>query len=435
MSARSALLAEKENFVKAARDIAAKAEAENRDFTPEERAAVTKSITDAKGVHDRIQALDGDASLMAQINELGLPVGDLAKGEGVQAGKGQTAGERFAEAPQFKDWLGKMAINGQIPESSKGIQSPPVAFGGVKDLLGLGRKDIISGGDVTSAGGLITPQFLGLLDLGVFQRPLALRDLITIGQTGSDAVEYARVTGFTNNAGFVPEARGTAAGDQEADVPGLKPQSGLELEKVITNVKTIAHWLPATKRALSDAGQIRTLIDNFLTYGLEEALDANIAVGNNVGEEFEGILNTPGTQVQAFDTDILVTARKAKTKVRIGGRARATAFLLHPNDNERFDLSRDLTGRFYFGGPDNGGTDSLWALPRVESEAMPEGTGLVGDFKQAVLWDREQAGIQVSDSHADFFVRNLVAILAEMRAAFGVIRPSAFVEIDLTEGS
>jgi hypothetical protein len=48
-----------------------------------------------------------------------------------------------------------------------------------------------------------------------------------------------------------------------------------------------------------------------------------------------------------------------------------------------------------------------------------------------MLWDREQAAISVSDSHADFFVRNLIAILAELRAAFGVIRPPAFVAIDL----
>ena len=38
----------------------------------------------------------------------------------------------------------------------------------------------------------------------------------------------------------------------------------------------------------------------------------------------------------------------------------------------------------------------------------------------------------LSDSHEDYFVRNLVAVLAEMRAAFGVIRPKAFVSIDLT---
>jgi hypothetical protein len=48
------------------------------------------------------------------------------------------------------------------------------------------------------------------------------------------------------------------------------------------------------------------------------------------------------------------------------------------------------------------------------------------------MWDREQGGISVSDSHADFFVRNLLAILAEMRAAFAVVQPTAFVEIDLT---
>jgi hypothetical protein len=52
-----------------------------------------------------------------------------------------------------------------------------------------------------------------------------------------------------------------------------------------------------------------------------------------------------------------------------------------------------------------------------------------------VLWDREQAMISVSDSHADFFIRNLVAILCELRAAMGIIRPTAFVEIDLTSGS
>ena len=38
----------------------------------------------------------------------------------------------------------------------------------------------------------------------------------------------------------------------------------------------------------------------------------------------------------------------------------------------------------------------------------------------------------VSDSHSDFFIRNLVAILAELRAAFGILKPNAIIEIDLT---
>jgi hypothetical protein len=37
----------------------------------------------------------------------------------------------------------------------------------------------------------------------------------------------------------------------------------------------------------------------------------------------------------------------------------------------------------------------------------------------------------MTDSHADFFIRNMVAILAEERIAFGVTRPTAFVDTDV----
>ena len=67
-----------------------------------------------------------------------------------------------------------------------------------------------------------------------------------------------------------------------------------------------------------------------------------------------------------------------------------------------------------------------------ESESQASGTGLLGDFSKAVLWDREQTTVTMTDSHADFFVRNLVAVLAEERVAFGVVRPTAFVSLDLT---
>jgi HK97 family phage major capsid protein len=127
----------------------------------------------------------------------------------------------------------------------------------------------------------------------------------------------------------------------------------------------------------------------------------------------------------------IVALRMAKRKVRIGGRAIATAHLLHPNDNEKIDLARDNYGQFYFGGPGASGASVAWSLPRIESESLPEGTAITAAWDRAVLWDREQATIAVSDSHADFFVRNLVAILGEMRAAFGVMRPPAFVVIDL----
>lgn len=87
-----------------------------------------------------------------------------------------------------------------------------------------------------------------------------------------------------------------------------------------------------------------------------------------------------------------------------------------------------------FGGPLAMGLKTLWGLPVVESEAILQGTFYVGDMKQAVLWDRERANIRMSDSPNDYFLRNLVAILCELRAAFGVLRPSAIVRGDFTSG-
>lgn len=443
MSRRDTLNAEKLRHLKAARDLGAAAEAGDRDFTAEERTAVKAHLDSAKAAHQEIAVLDGDRALLDELGALGLPPGELAKGGGSPAGgrAGDSLGERFAKSDAYSEWIGRFP-NGRIPEGAKGIQSPAVEFGLADVARGAsGAKALVTGGSATSGGALVERDWRGLVDgLGQFVRPLVVADLVTAGQTMSDTIEYARVTGFTNNAAPVPEATSAAVigdgtgGTVTPVVGGRKPESGLALQKVSATVKTIAHWIPATKRALSDAGQVRTLIDEFLRYGLAEELEDQILTGNATGENFEGILNTPGVQAQAWDTDLLVTLRRARTLVRIGGRTVPTAFLLNPVDMEKVDLLRNTHGDFYFGGPTQApnAQPSVWGLPRVEAEAMPPGVGLVGNFRQAVLWDREQAAIQVSDSHSDFFVRNLVAILAEMRAAFGVIRPLAFATIDLT---
>lgn len=398
------------------------------------------------------------AGLMAKAAEL-RPISDLEKalrdlGGGVElvdpadpedggfipdvARKG--LGKAFTDNPEYQGWLkGISGHDGRVPEKAA-LRSPAFSFGGLKAFgyaegTGTPRtlKALITGTSDTSAGSLIAPDFRGLVDEGAF-RPLSVLDVITRLTTDSDVVEYVRVTTQTNAAAPVVEASisGPVPDPDAANTAGVKPESTLALAKITTPVITIAHWLPATRRALSDAAQVRGLIDNFLRYGLLEELEDQIIAGSGVGENFEGILNTTGTQAQPFDADLLTTYRKAKTKVRVVGRSAANAYMMHPNDAERLDLLKDLEGRFYFGGPADDGIQRLWRLPVVETEAITEGTALVGDFRRAVLWDRQAATISVSDSHADFFIRNIIAILAELRAAFGITRPAAFVEIDLT---
>ena len=72
---------------------------------------------------------------------------------------------------------------------------------------------------------------------------------------------------------------------------------------------------------------------------------------------------------------------------------------------------------------------TVFGMPVVESEAMTENTALVGDFAMgATLFDREQSAIRVGLID-DQFVRNMQTILAELRAAFVVWRPSAFCQV------
>lgn len=411
-----------------ARDVAAKAETENRDLSDTERAEVSSYLESAKKIRK-------DHDLLKEVKDFGDGLGMIDPidpeeqrkrlgGAPMLDGKG-TLGERFVAHEQFKAWMKTVAPAGTINERSR-IQSPPLGFAGLSELR---SKTLVTGASDTSAGALVQTDYRGLLDEGAYARPLTLLDVVTRGTTQSDLVEYARVTSVTNAAAPVPEATSTTDDD------ALKPESAIVLSRENAPVITIAHWIPATKRALSDAGQIRTLIDGFLRYGLAEELEDQIAQGDGTGENFEGILNVSGIQSQAWDTDLLTTTRKARTLIRTVGRATPTAYAFNPADLETIDLLKDDQGRFYYGGPSDGGVQRHWRLPVVETEAVPEGTGLVGDFRQAVLWDREQAAISATDSHSDFFVRNLVAILAELRAAFGVLRPAAFCTIDLTSGS
>lgn len=366
----------------------------------------------------RQQAQQRDADLSRPKGRLGLGDDGGERKERKESRAATPPGGLVLDDPEFKAWREASFGDGRFSSAKFGT-SPRVTIPG-------GLKALITGGSDTSGGAWLQNDYVGLGAPGGYARPLTIRDLVTTGTTGSDAVDFARETSATNNAAPIAEASATSGST------GAKPESDLVFSRETTAVKTIAHWVPATRRALADSGQLRMYIDTFLRYGLEEELEDQMLTGDGTGENFTGIMNTTGTQTQAYDTGLLVTLRRARTKVRIGGRATPTAYVMHPNDWEDIDLLQDAENRYYFGGPSVLGTPRLWGLPVVESEGMTEGFSIVADWRRAVLLDRGQVQILTSDSHGDFFIRNLIAILAELRAAFFCVRPSAFVEIDLT---
>jgi len=431
-----------ERELKAADAIAAKAEAENRELTDDERNLITTHFGKASVMKENA---DKDDELFGKMkgltDSLGLSTAQALNGAPTGLDLKRAANDAKSVSPEVA--AKRLSLGGQFVDSDAYKNLLKSAPSGVfsKDLhvqSGVAQfKDLLTGSDRdASAGSLLRPDYRGLQD-PFYQRPLRLRDVVGAGATTTDTIEYVRILSVTNNAAPVAEATSAAVidGTTVDDVAGgLKPESAMVFEKDSTTVKTIAHWIPATKRALSDASQIRTLIDQFLRYGLEEELEDQMLAGDGTGENFLGLANVSGVQTQAGPgggEDNFTVTRRARRKVQIGGRARPTAFVMNPIDWENIELKRDTQGRFYGAGPFSMTQPTLWGLPVVEAEVVPQGTAWVGAWNYAVLYDREQAGIQVTDSHADFFIRNLVAILAEMRAAFAVLRPQAFVKITL----
>jgi HK97 family phage major capsid protein len=361
----------------------------------------------------------GQEKMAGQFNEAnGRPDFGGAPSNGNEA---KTLGRMYTESPEYKALMKHVAPQGSVSTNVK-IESDNFEV-----------KNLITGASVTRAAGgsgMVRPDYQGVVPF--FLRPLTLRDVFTTGRTSSDLVEFTQITSFDNQA--APTAEATVVSAAGVVTGGLKPQSGMTTSLVQAGVKTIPHWMPITRRALADAPQLETYIDNFLMQGAEIKLEDQMITGNNTGENLLGLDNTPGVTVQNFDTDALTTTRKARTKVRVIGRAVATAYLMSPFDWEALDLTKNTQGNYYFGGPLAMGLKTLWGLPVVESEAVLTGTFYTGDLKQAVLWDRELANVRISDSPNDFFLRNVLAILCELRAAFGVLRPAAIVRGDLLAG-
>ena len=285
-------------------------------------------------------------------------------------------------------------------------------------------------------GALVLPDYQpGILPLP--QRPLTIRDVLSQARTTSDLISYARQSAFDDAA--APVAQATAAGGS-----GAKPQSSIAWTRATTPIETIATWMAATKRQLADAGQTAGLIDNQLRLMLNLEIEDQLIAGNGTSPNLRGLRNTVGIQTLdvsavAGNADVVNFdgLRSSIRLIRVGAaRAVPDAMVVNPLDSEELDLTRNSQADYRGGGPfaqdATGQPRPIWGLRRIESEAIPAGKVLVGAYRVgATVFEREGIAITSSDSHADFFTRNLVAILGETRLGLAVFFPAAFVEVTL----
>jgi HK97 family phage major capsid protein len=326
-------------------------------------------------------------------------------------------------APTERKSMGQIftgnAIYDGIKSANRGSMSP----------VAIERKDITS--LTASAGALIRPD----RDPEVYRnpsRPIRIRDLISSVPTSSSSIETMRQNVFTNNAGPQGTVAGIGGGEFVA-----KNQSELSYELIIVTVKTIAHWFPASRQVLSDAPMLAGLIDTELAYGLQLESDNQLLLGDGTGQNFTGIMVDAGisdiaklpagTAAADIPAAMINHIRKALTTIQTFEYYNSNGVILNPLDWERLETAKATDGHYLMiQFPTEGASERIWRMPVVVTNAMPANSFVLGDFTMgAKIYDRESIEIRVSESHADYFVKNGVAILGEERYAFSINRPKA----------
>lgn len=336
-------------------------------------------------------------------------------------------GDQFIQSREYRD----LKLNGHFNSNLARVQFAV----NLKDGTSLvswsqqlkSGKTLLYGSSATSGGGFVQNDVQpGYVDIR--QRELTFLDLIPRVTTDSDTIEYVYETTFTNNAAGVAEATVTTG------TTGLKPESALAYAVATVPVETIAHWTPVTNRMLNDAPAIRGIINGRLLLGLDLTLESLIVSGNGTPPNLSGITDHAINAVGMGSDNRVDALFKGRTLVRTTGHGRPNVFVIAPADWQEIRLSREnadtgTLGGYLMGPPSAIGATTLWGIPVVESEALSAGTAIVGDFQQGcTLFDREQAAVRVGTID-DQFVRNMQTILAELRAAFVVWRPTMFTQV------
>lgn len=356
--------------------------------TDETKAASDKALTEMNGISARLTDLEQKM--------------DRRTG-GSDRPEHQSAGYQVIESEEFKAAAAQGdRFKGRVNVEVKAITSASV-----------------SGTSGTTA--LVPAQRLpGIIEIP--RRALRIRDLLLPGRTNSQMVEYVKENVVTNNAATVAE-----------NPSSPKPQSDITYILTNTSVRTIAHWIIASKQILADAPQLQSQIDGRLRYGLEYAEEQQLLLGDGTGTNLLGLM--PQATLYVTPSGVVITGETMIDRLRLAmlqatlALFPATGHVLNPTDWASIELKKDTTGQYIWANPAALVGPTMWGLPVVDSLSMPQNNFLTGAFKYAAqIFDREDANVLVSTEDRDNFVKNMVTILAEERLGLAVYRPQALIK-------
>ena len=404
----------------AARDrftaISATAEGENRERTDAERAEVDALIAKANATKAQIAKAQGDASMLDTINALSQGNGGGGAPAVPAAMRRLSMGQQFVASGAYEFFKKGMH------RTSAAWRSPSVELFDHAVHMGMTQLQAATlTEDPASGGALVMPQYVpGIVPL-TFKR-LVVADLLAPGTTTSSIVHYMKEKTFTNAANSVAEG-------------AAKPESALTFEAATEPVRKIAHWLPVTEEMLEDVSQIRSYIDMRLSLGVQIEEEDQLLNGTVVPPDIVGLMNrvglAPDVAMGVAPDNAIEAIFRQMMAIFASSFLQPDGIVVNPADWAQIVTTKTSQGAYLTAGPFAPvQTPTLWGLPVVVTPSIVVGTALVGAYKTgAQVFRHGGIRIEASNSHQDYFIKNLVAIRAEERLALAVYRPGAFGKV------
>jgi HK97 family phage major capsid protein len=186
---------------------------------------------------------------------------------------------------------------------------------------------------------------------------------------------------------------------------------------------------------MDDSAALKAWVDQRLLYKLAYFTEHELLYGVGGSGKLLGLVPqataASGSPVNLLDGTAAAIGQLASVDVE------ASAVICNSADFWQMRAQKAVTSGVYLSGdPLSSSPPALWGVPCIPTPSMTAGQFLVGDFQgSCAVFDRVAATITLSLEHADYFTRNLVAVLCEERLTLGVFRPSAFVVGTVHAGS
>lgn len=402
------LESEVNRLVAQARDVTRKAEEENRGLNDDERIKVEGLINETNHLKSRIGEQNENERLLEAIEK----ASEITNGTPtIEDAPATSLGDAFVKSQGYTALMKRGLVGSWT--------SGPIAFGAkVNDADG--NRIVAETGSPIFGGGTNTldPMILPGIQGPVEQR-LTVADLLGQGTTSSNAIVYLKET-LTVPGAFM-SSNSSAVLTSEG---GLKPAAQLDFNKVTQSVDKIATFLPVSDEMLEDQPQVASYINGRLQLFVRQAEENYIAqkLYANAGR------SSSATELDATG-NIFDGIAAAIMHVRVESGLEPDGLLCSPLDAAKMDVLKSTggTGQYFSGGPYGSPSQNPWGLRRIVTASISNGSPLVGAFREgATLWRRGGLTLEASNSHADYFRRNLTALRCEERLAVTVYRDRAF---------